>query len=592
MDRTEHFTKSRRLVGNQLRLFAFAIRQPFLRWIITHQLKKQNGVSDVVKFATLLTEEFPLYYPIHEMSEKERLEQQHMANECCKLGVAELARSQKDLVQTPPESGGLFFRHWTIYDYTSRYLCLEVTPTQVAEALIQIVEDISNRNPIVIQMDKDRLRKFAQESTERYAKGAPCGVMDGVPILIKDEIPTIGYPLTMGTSFMAEVITEDKVPEPVNRLLNEGALLIGKANQHEIGIGTTGGNTFHGAARNPYNENYYTGGSSSGPAAAVALGLVPLALGSDGGGSIRIPAALCGCVGLKATFKRIPIDCNLAPSLVHVGPIAGSITDAALAYLIMAGKAKHDFRHQSWVQPLPHLFNFTSSQSTLAGIRVGVFWSHVEDAEVNVVKESKRAIEFLRSKGAKIVDIQLPHLKEIHLAHTITILTEMVLYMEKHVNENFSQFQFETQASLGIGMSFTAKEFLAAQKIRSYAMRQIETLFREEVDVIVSPATSSIAPKIQKDALAFGESDFGQTARLMHYIIHGNVTGIPAIVFPCGYDDDKGLPISLQVQAPHWREDLLFRIAKVSESLLPNGWLKPPTYVDILGAALDIDKTT
>jgi len=162
--------------------------------------------------------------------------------------------------------------------------------------------------------------------------------------------------------------------------------------------------------------------------------------------------------------------------------------------------------------------------------------------------------------------------------------------MEKHINENFSQFQFETQASLGIGMSFTAKEFLAAQKIRSYAMRQIETLFREEVDVIVSPATSSIAPKIQKDALAFGESDPEQTARLMNYIIHGNITGIPAIVFPCGYDDDKGLPISLQVQAPHWREDLLFRIAKVSESLLPNGWLKPPTYVDILGDALDTNK--
>ena len=315
----------------------------------------------------------------------------------------------------------------------------KVTPTQVAEALIQIVEEISNRNPIVIEMDKDRLRKFAQESTERYAKGAPCGVMDGVPILIKDEIPTIGYPLTMGTSFMAEVITEDKVPGPVNRLLNEGSLLIGKTNQREIGIGTTGGNILHGAARNPYNENYYTGGSSSGPTAAVALGLVPLALGSDGGGSIRIPAALFGCVGLKATFKRIPIDCNLAPSLVHVGPIAGSITDAALVYLIMAGKAKRDFRHQSWVQPLPHLFNFTSSQSTLAGIRVGVFWSHVEDAEVNVVKETKRAIEFLRSEGAKIVDIQLPHLKEIHLAHTITILTEMVLYMENHSNENLSQ---------------------------------------------------------------------------------------------------------------------------------------------------------
>ena len=582
------FTKGPRLVGNKLRFFVIMIRQPLLGSIITYLLKKQNGFSDVVKFATLLTEEYPLYYPIHEMSETERLEHQRMIDEC-KLEVAELARFQKNFVQKSPESGALFFRHWTISDYTTRYTNRDVTPIQVANALIQILEDISERNPIVVMMDKDRLRKQAEESTDRYRKGEQCGIMDGVPILIKDEIPTVGYPVTMGTSFIAQGITIDKVPEPVTRLLAEGAMLIGKTNQHEIGIGTTGSNTLHGAARNPYNENYYTGGSSSGSGAAVAMGLVPLALGTDGGGSIRIPAALCGCVGLKATFKRIPIDCNLAPSLVHLGPIAGSITDAALAYSIMAGNASSDFRHQSWKQPPPHLYNFASCSTTLQDTRVGVFWSHIEDAEPNVVKETKRAIEFLRSKGAKIVNIELPHLREIHLAHSITILTEIVLYMDTHIQEHFTELQLETQASLSIGLAFTGKEFLAAQKIRAYAMRQIESIFREEVDVIVSPATSSIAPMIQKDAVTYGESDIEQTTRLMKYIIHGNMTGIPGIVFPCGYDDVSCLPISLQVQAAHWREDLLFKIARALESLLPNGWLKPSTYVDILGTALEVD---
>jgi len=571
---------SPRLVGRKLIFFAFILRVPVIGNFILNLLKKKNKVREIVEFASGLSE-FPLYYPIHEMSEEEKKEHETMI-EKSPLVIADLASAQKDMLQVSDDEA--FFRHWTIHDYTRRYSDGDVTPTQVIDSLIDIVEQLNKRNPIIIAMNKKELRMLAAASTERYAKGQPTGVLDGVPIVIKDEVPTVGFPARFGTSFISESVKEDEMP--VANLLREGALLVGKTNQHEIGLGVTGSNVLYGPARNPYNERYYTGGSSSGSAAAVAIGLVPVALGTDGGGSIRIPAGLCGVVGLKPTFKRVAIDCNLAPSLVHLGPIAGSVSDAALAYSIMAGSAPADFRHQSRKQPPVHLYNFTNPSNSLEGLRVGVFWAHIEDAEENIVKETKRAIAFFKSKGATVVDIELPHLHEVHRAHAVTILSEMVLNMDKY---NQSDFQGETQASLAFGGSFNAKEFLAAQKIRAYAMRQVEELFHNKVDIIVSPATASIAPEIKADTLTHGESNMEGTAYLMRYIIHGNMTGIPGIVFPVGYDVDTGLPISVQVQAAHWREDLLLRVARVAEGLLPKGWSKPSTYIDVLGS---VENTT
>lgn len=584
-----------RITGAKLHCFALILRVPIVGNLILSILKKAN-LDGVITFAEKLVFDYPLYYPLHKMSQEEKDRHEEMTNMDGPSLIRHLALEQKNLISvkngTEPEP----FRHWTIHDYTSRYKKGEVTPTNVIEYIIKSVQqEINPKNPIIIHMNQEILRREAAASTERYANGRPQGVLDGVPIAIKDEIPTLGYRVTYGTSFISEVVTEDKVCLPVRNLLNEGAIIIGKTNQHEIGLGTSGSNVHHGPARNPYNEQYYTGGSSSGSAAAVAMGLVPLAVGSDGGGSIRIPSSLCGVVGLKPTFKRIPIDCNLAPSVVHIGPIAGSISDAAIAYSIMANGAStaDDFRNQSSEQPSAHLFGFTnldagvdrSGSDPLKGLRVGVFWPHIEDADANVVKETKRAIEFFKCKGANIVDITLPNLQEIHVGHSITILTEMALFMGQHVKKGIHRFQPETQVMLKFADNFSNIEFLAAQRIRGFAMRHIEDLFRNQVDVIVSPATASIAPQIREDTVTKGELNTRQAANLMRYVVHGNLCGIPAIVFPIGYDEETDLPISLQVQGGHWREDLLFKFARVGEGILENGVKKPSFYVDTLGSS-------
>jgi len=368
----------------------------------------------------------------------------------------------------------------------------------------------------------------------------------------------------------------------------------------------------YGTPRNPYNLGHFTGGSSSGSAAAVAMGLVPVALGMDGGGSIRIPSSLCGCIGIKPTFQRLSFQSDVAPSLAHLGVFAGSVNDAAIAYAIMARRRQEPSQEQyletelqAETQPQSnsrdgpnncpdiHLHDFVSKTKPeyLKGLRIGVFWDHLEDAEDNVVNATKKAIEFFRSQGSLIIDINLSYLRDLHLAHSVTILTEMSLFMEEHLKDYSKDLAGETICALSYGRSFTGREFLAAQKIRKFAMSQVEDLFRnDKVDIILSPATPCPAPKIKEEILTLvsGELDSIQTTTLMRYVIHGNMTGIPGIVFPIDYDKETGLPISLLIQAAHWREDILFRIAKEAESLLPMGWNKPTSFVDVLGLCSDV----
>jgi Asp-tRNA(Asn)/Glu-tRNA(Gln) amidotransferase A subunit family amidase len=156
--------------------------------------------------------------------------------------------------------------------------------------------------------------------------------------------------------------------------------------------------------------------------------------------------------------------------------------------------------------------------------------------------------------------------------------------MDQYYHSNhFNELNPETRVTLSVGKSWSASEFLAAQKVRSYAMSQMEDIFRNKVDVILSPATPCTAPILKSDAMSHGESNLAQTSKLMRYMIHGNLTGIPAIVFPIAYDEDTSLPISLQIQAAHWREDLLLHVARESKGILKNGIEKPTVYVDVLG---------
>jgi Asp-tRNA(Asn)/Glu-tRNA(Gln) amidotransferase A subunit family amidase len=575
---------SPRATGLVLMLIPKLIRFPLIGTNFLNIIKKQNKFDEVKAFAATFTNRYlPLYYPLHEMSIEEQISHEEMIKSS-PFSIEDIANLEPKGfdIHGKKDEDKTYFRHWSIYDFTNRYKTGKITPTQVIKQVIKRVSESKVRNPLIVLMDEEEVLREAAESTKRYKDGSPLGVLDGVPIAVKDEIPVLGYHVARGTCFMKEHVDAD-CPS-IAKLRNQGAIIVGKTNQHELGLGTTGYNKFYGPPRNPYNDQHYTGGSSSGSSAAVSAGLVPLAIGTDGGGSIRIPAALCGVIGLKPTFKRIAEDFDLAPSVESIGPIAGCVNDAALAYSIMAGAETNDFRHQSRLQPDVHLYNFSDPPKSLEDIRIGFFKAHIEDSTPEMLNGTMKAINFFRLLGATIVEIELPNLHEIHLAHAVTILTEMCTRSSNFWETNKNDLTGEVQCSLELARSLSSHEFLAAQKVRSFAMEMIEDLFKTKMDILISPATASTAPKMEHDVLSEGESNLKLTTELMKYVVMGNFTGIPGIVFPVDYDDQTGLPVSILLQAAHWREDLLFRLSKVGEGLLPKGWKKPSGYI---GSGLD-----
>ncbi|KAI9921367.1 hypothetical protein PsorP6_001493 [Peronosclerospora sorghi] len=191
---------------------------------------------------------------------------------------------------------------------------------------------------------------------------------------------------------------------------------------HELGEGVTGYNMHYGIVRNPYNPKCYSGGSSSGSAAAVASGLVPLAIGLDGGGSIRIPSALCGVVGMKPTFQRVPPVAPDCPSVAHVGPITGSVRDAAHGYAIISGRDEANFP-RGMLQPPVDLHSFEETES-LTGVRIGYFSDYTNHSSREIAEAVPQTLRALEARGATLVETPLHHLTPIHIAHPITISSE------------------------------------------------------------------------------------------------------------------------------------------------------------------------
>ncbi|XP_016502458.1 fatty acid amide hydrolase-like isoform X2 [Nicotiana tabacum] len=203
------------------------------------------------------------------------------------------------------------FRYWNIRDYAYAYRSKFTTPSMVAERFISAIEEFNNKKPpapLLISFDPDEVRKQAAASTQRFEQGNPLSILDGIFMSIKDDIDCYPHPSKGATTWMHEVREVKKDAISVSRLRSCGAILVVKANMHELGMGTTGNNANYGTTRNPHDPDRYTGGSSSGPAAIVASGLCSAALGTDGGGSIRIPSSLCGVVGLKLTYGQTDME--------------------------------------------------------------------------------------------------------------------------------------------------------------------------------------------------------------------------------------------------------------------------------------------
>ncbi len=471
---------------------------------------------------------------------------------------AELAA---EAVAAPPVAKGLPLQ--TVAAYGAAYRAGTLDPVQAARLLNQHIERLDHgpdRMAWFIARKPDEVLAAAERSAERLKKKQPLSVFDGVPVVVKDEVDLDGFPTTLGTSFMNAPATSDSTV--VARLKAAGAVILGKANMNEIGINPIGINPHHGAVRNPYDRSRICGGSSSGSAAVVAAGLTPLAIGLDGGGSIRIPASLCGVVGLKATFGRISE--HGVPPLCwtpgHCGPIGLTVADVAAAYAVIAGPDAHDL--PSLRQSNPHLTGFTDA--SLKGVRLGLCTPYFEDADASVVARCKDAVRLLTDAGATVVEVPPPELNTLLWAHAIIILSEMASSMLPHTEEDAARFGYDTRTSLAVGRHFRATDYVHAMKHR-HLITQAWLKQMESIDVFVTPTTATTAPEIPEKTLPWGESNLPLTDALLRYARQGNVTGFPALSVPAGYDGG-GLPVGVQLMARPYEEHLLFRLGRVIEA--------------------------
>ncbi|TMW60957.1 hypothetical protein Poli38472_000999 [Pythium oligandrum] len=563
---------SPRLTGAPLKFFAFVLRTPVLGRIVSKVLHAENQMLEIRRVASSIPD-MPLYYPYFDPPKT-------TANSEAPIDLA--AFSSKNVNAKTSNTKG--FKHWSISDYTSRYASGALSPVQVAKAFLAAVrESEQGEQPlrVFVETFDEEIMEAARASAARYAEGKPLGVLDGVPVAVKDELEIKGHQTSFGTGFIGELNGKaDKDSVPIARLRAAGAIIVGRTNMHEIGVGVTGYNMAHGIARNPYNPLHHSGGSSSGSAVAVSSGLVPLAVGLDGGGSIRIPAALCGVVGLKPTFLRVPPLADDCPSVTNIGPIAGNVRDAAIGYAVMSG-GDESFP-PSLSQPAVDLHSFDQSNS-LKGLKIGYYSSYTNHSSPEVAKAVQDSLKKLESLGAELVETKLDHLLAIHLSHSITITSEMAQNLDKYYSR-FEQTSPEVQILIGFARQYSALDFLSAQRVRAYAVRQLQEKVYSKVDVFVTPSSAITAPKIPLDASATGELELTRVSHIMRFSVYGNFAGTPGIAVPIGYDE-QGLPISLQVQSNHWQEDVMLRFARAAEMLYEDKQRQPQVYYSLLDEA-------
>lgn len=539
-----------RLVGPGLRGCVALLENPVTRPLLREHLFRDIGIT---RLRHLAVDAPPTFYPTYPPPAS------------APPPVGPLAMAIPEMDGRPPGVEGFAFVR--VRDYTAAYAAGRATPEAVAErVLATIAASDAGAKPLraFIATNREDLLAQARASADRWRAGAPLSLIDGVPVAVKDEVDQVPYGTTVGTRFLGRVPAREDCTV-VARLRAAGALLIGKTNMHEIGSGVTGLNSHHGTPRNPYHPDHHTGGSSSGSATAVAAGICPVAIGADGGGSIRVPAAFCGLVGLKSTFGRVS-EFGVAPlcwSVGHLGPLAATVDDAALVYALIAGPDPRDPLTQQ--QPPVSLQGLADGD--LAGVKLGMYTPWFQHADAATVKACAALVEALRGRGAQVVEVTIPDLDAARVAHLVTIAGEMAIGMDRAYRRHRRDFGLDVRLNQALIRALTARDYVQAQRVRTLTNRHFARALAQ-VDAIVTPTAGCLAPPIRPDAHPDGESDIRQLTEIMRFVVASNLTGLPAISVPAGYDP-AGLPIGLQIIGRPWEEHRLLRLARVAESLVP-----------------------
>jgi aspartyl-tRNA(Asn)/glutamyl-tRNA(Gln) amidotransferase subunit A len=435
----------------------------------------------------------------------------------------------------------------------------EISPVDLADVALARIERWNTALRAFLTVLAEPARRQARLAEREINRRGPRGSLHGIPISLKDNFWTRGVRTTAGSKILADFVPEED-SEAAGRLARAGTILLGKTNMHEFAYGITGENSHYGGSRNPWAPDRISGGSSGGSAVAVATGMAFASVGTDTGGSIRIPSSMCGIVGLKPTFGLVSVAgvVPLAPSFDHAGPLARSVTDACMILEAIAGKypkgeTRPDYRKLRKNRP----------RHFRVGWPKDFFFEGVDGEVRRLIEVAAKEFESL---GARIEEVSLPRLKG-----SIDEVTNLVVAEASHYHESqgyyparAGEYSEDVRQRLESGHGLLAVDYL-----RAFAKRkEIEDDFAaalKQVDVIIAPTSPIPAPPIGAIEVQVAGRTEAVRPTLLRLSRPSNLTGLPALSIPCGYTRE-GLPVGMQLIGPRWGEARLLAIAQAYEA--------------------------
>ena len=439
--------------------------------------------------------------------------------------------------------------------YAERYRAARTTPRAVAESALTEARKLAAaaRAPAggpMLAFDDVAALRDADASTRRWAAGTPRGPLDGVPLVVKEETAVAGLPVRVGTIVLPDTPAAADAT-CVARLRAAGAVILGTTPMTELGLSPLGVNPHRRLPRNPHHQGHVAGGSSTGSAVAVATGLCPLAVGADGGGSIRIPSSLCGVFGIKPTFGRVSRAGDwYRGTMNHLGPIGASVADLAAFLEACDGPDEGD----AATRHAPRLEGSLSNAlgRGVAGLTIGVVEALWRDAHPDVAQAGRAALAALERAGAKLRPVAIALAEASAPIGYLTIGLEELADMSEARRTRRSAFGPDVLVSFAALSAFSSTDYLDAQRLRTRLREQVRDAF-VTVDLLALPAASIPAPPITDDEATSGILDGKSLHGVCRTMMMCNLTGLPASTSPVGRTRD-GLPLGLQLVGDAWDE--------------------------------------